>query len=63
MPTPIKPTPGPTALPAKPVSVVKFSDKLTESLHDITGMIEEHKSMIDTIQELALELTASIGGG
>lgn len=57
MPTPIKPTP----LPAKPVSVVKFSDKLTDSLNDITKMIEEHKSMIDSIQEVALELTNSIG--
>ena len=45
----------------KPTGVVKFSDKLTDSLRDITGMIEEHKSMIDTIQELALELTTSIG--
>ena len=46
---------------AKPGSPVKFSDKLTDSLHDITGMIEEHKSMIDAIQEIALELTNSIG--
>ena len=57
------PTINPTASAgaAKPTSVVKFSDKLTDSLRDITGMIEEHKSMIDTIQELALELTTSIG--
>jgi hypothetical protein len=61
MPTPIKPTPRPTNLPAHPVSVVKFSDKLTDSLNDITRMIEEHKSMIDSIQEVALELTNSIG--
>lgn len=61
MPTPMKPTPRPTALPSKPVSVVKFSDKLTDSLNDITKMIEEHKSMIDSIQEVALELTNSIG--
>ena len=44
-----------------PAGAVKFSDKLTTSLHEITGMIEEHKSMIDSIQEIALELTNSIG--
>lgn len=59
MSTSINPTASAGA--ATPTSVVKFSDKLTDSLRDITGMIEEHKSMIDTIQELALELTASIG--
>ncbi len=59
MPTSTNPTASAGA--AKPTSVVKFSDKLTDSLRDITGMIEEHKSMIDTIQELALELTSSIG--
>jgi hypothetical protein len=46
---------------AKPVSYVKFSDKLTMSLTDITRMINEHKTMIDSIQEVALELTTSIG--
>jgi hypothetical protein len=53
------PTPNPTA--ARPVSYVKFSDKLTNSLNDITKMIEDHKVMIDSIQEVALELTNSIG--
>jgi hypothetical protein len=61
MPTPLKPTAKAGLVPAKPVSVVKFSDKLTDSLNDITRMIEEHKSMIDSIQEIALELTTSIG--
>lgn len=42
-------------------SFVKFSDKLTDSIHDIAKIIEQHKTMIDTIQELALELTSSIG--
>ena len=59
-----KEIPMPALNPAaisKPVSVVKFSDKLTDSLQDITKMIEEHKSMIDSIQEIALELTNSIG--
>lgn len=45
----------------KPVGYVKFSDKLTNSLSDIERMIEEHKVMIDSIQEVALELTTSIG--
>jgi hypothetical protein len=73
MPTPIKPAARPAVKPAlKPIArsgvvagkagpAVKFSDKLTDSLNDITGMIEEHKSMIDSIQDIALELTNSIG--
>jgi len=65
MPTPNRPISHPAARPiaatAGAGSVVKFSDKLTDSLRDITGMIEEHKSMIDSIQEIALELTNSIG--
>ena len=69
MPIPQKPTPRPTLkptgkagiVPATPASSVRFSDKLTDSLNDITGMIEEHKSMIDSIQDIALELTNSIG--
>ena len=51
----------PVSTVAKSVSYVKFSDKLTMSLHDISRMIEEHKTMIDSIQEVALELTTSIG--
>lgn len=73
MPTPSKPTPRPAPkpalrpvakagiVPAKAASAVRFSDKLTDSLNDITGMIEEHKTMIDSIQDIALELTNSIG--
>jgi hypothetical protein len=61
MPTPNRPIAKVTAMPAKPVSYVKFSDKLTDSLTDITKMIEDHKNMIDSIQEVALELTTSIG--
>ena len=65
MPTPIKPPIRPIgkagAVASTAGPVVKFSDKLTDSLNDITGMIEEHKSMIDSIQEIALELTNSIG--
>src|SRR5258706_271913 len=40
---------------------VRFSDQLTNSITDITRIIEQHKSMIDSIQEVALELTTSIG--
>lgn len=54
-------TPMNPAAFAKPGGVVKFSDKLTGSLNDITHMINEHKIMIDSIQEIALELTNSIG--
>lgn len=61
MPTPIKATARAGIATAKPTSIVKFSDKLTDSLQNITGMIEEHKTMIDSIQEVALELTTSIG--
>ena len=48
-------------MPEKKESYVKFSDKLTDSLDDITRMINEHKSMIDAIQEIALDLTTAIG--
>ncbi|HMS00703.1 MAG: hypothetical protein JNJ96_03365 [Anaerolineales bacterium] len=61
MPTPIRPTARPGVVPSKPVSYVKFSDKLTDSLNDIGKMIQDHKNMIDSIQEVALELTNSIG--
>ncbi|MBI3161828.1 MAG: hypothetical protein HYZ23_04930 [Chloroflexi bacterium] len=42
-------------------SVVKFSDQLTKSVTDVAKIIEQHKGMIDSIQEIALELTTSIG--
>lgn len=42
-------------------SYVKFSDKLSSSVHDIARIIEQHKTMIDSIQEIAMELTNSIG--
>jgi hypothetical protein len=45
----------------KTTSYVKFSDKLTGSLDNITDMINEHKGMIDSIQDIALELTEAIG--
>ncbi len=61
MPTPMRPTAKAGAAATKPVSYVKFSDKLTDSLNDIGKMIQDHKNMIDSIQEVALELTNSIG--
>lgn len=48
-------------MPASSAQYVKFSDKLTDSLNDISKMIAEHKDMIDTIQEVALELTTTFG--
>ena len=61
MPTTIRPTARVGAAAAQPTSYVKFSDKLTDSLNDIGKMIQDHKNMIDAIQEIALELTNSIG--
>lgn len=47
---------------AKPaVSYTRFSSKLTGTLDQISQMIEENARMIDMIQEVALELTNSIG--
>jgi len=61
MPEPIKATASGSVVPVKPVSFVKFSDKLTGSINDITKIIEQNKEMIDSIQEIAIELTSSIG--
>ncbi len=61
MPAPVNPAARAGVPAPMPGGAVKFSDKLTDSLHDITKMIEEHKAMIDSIQEIALELTTSIG--
>ena len=63
MPTPVRGTAkgGIAASRSGAVSYVKFSDKLTASINDISKIIEQHKEMIDSIQEVALELTSSIG--
>ena len=63
MPTPVRSTVKGGFTPAKSSAgtYVKFSDKLTGSITDITRIIEQHKGMIDSIQEIALELTTSIG--
>ncbi len=44
-----------------PGGYVKFSDKLTDSLQDITKMLNEHKEMIDAIQDVGIQLTGAIG--
>ncbi len=54
--------PAPAPRSVKPVGYVKFSDKLTASLNDIERMINEHKDMIDAIQEVAINLTDAMGG-
>lgn len=43
------------------VKYTRFSDKLSDSLEDITKMIEENKEMIDSVQEVALGLTGAMG--
>jgi hypothetical protein len=48
-------------MPVKPAGYTRFSDSLTNSLNDITRMINEHKDMIDAIQEVAIELTGAMG--
>jgi hypothetical protein len=60
-PTPVRPVAKVGIAPAKPVSYTKFSSKLTGSLDQISKMIEDNARMVDSIQEVALELTTSIG--
>ncbi|MCZ2128461.1 MAG: hypothetical protein LC099_11905 [Anaerolineales bacterium] len=47
--------------PSGATSYIKFSDKLTTSITDIVKIIEQNKEMIDAIQDVAIELTSSIG--
>jgi hypothetical protein len=47
-------------MPAQSTSYTRFSDSLTNSLNDITRMINQHKDMIDSIQEVAIELTGAM---
>lgn len=63
MPTPIRATGKATVAAAKAGggSYTKFSSKLTGSLDQISKMIEDNAKMVDSIQEVALELTNSIG--
>lgn len=52
---------GPSVPALSTTQYVKFSDQLTQSLENITQMINEHKAMIDAIQEIGIQLTASFG--
>lgn len=63
MPVPVRPMTKDGFVPAKAgsTSIVRFSDQLTNSITDVAKIIEQHKGMIDSIQEIALELTTSIG--
>jgi len=54
--------PIPPSRAVKPAGYVKFSDKLTASLNDIERMINENREMIDSIQEVAINLTDAMSG-
>ena len=60
-PTPPRPVVKAGLAAAKPVTYTRFSTKLTGSLDQISKMVEDNAKMIDSIQEVALELTNSIG--
>jgi hypothetical protein len=60
-PTPVRPVARAGVAVARPLTYPKFSSKLTGSLDQIGRMIEDNAKMIDSIQEVALELTGSIG--
>jgi uncharacterized protein Yka (UPF0111/DUF47 family) len=40
---------------------VRFSDRLTASLEEISNIIEENKTTLDAIQDIALEVTRTAG--
>ena len=63
MPIPTRVSGKVSAVPARAGAgqYTKFSSKLTGSLDQISKMIEDNAKMIDSIQEVALELTNSIG--
>ena len=60
-PTPVRPVAKASLVTARPVSYTRFSSKLTGSLDQIGKMVDDNAKMIDSIQEVALELTNSIG--
>lgn len=57
----IRPTAKASPASSRPVAYTRFSSKLTGSLDQISKMVEDNAKMIDSIQEVALELTNSIG--
>lgn len=40
---------------------VRFSDRLTASLEEVSNIIEENKATLDAIQDIALEVTRTAG--
>ncbi len=45
---------------AQPAKYVHFSDKMTESLMNINKVIQDNKATLDSIQDMAVELTRAI---
>jgi hypothetical protein len=45
---------------AQPATYVHFSDKMTESLMNINKVVQDNKSTLDSIQDMAVELTRAI---
>jgi hypothetical protein len=45
---------------AQPVKYVHFSEKMTETLMNINKVIQDNKSTLDSIQDMAVELTRAI---
>lgn len=61
MPPQPKPPAGRSpAAGSRPAGYVHFSDKMTESLMNINRVIQENKSTLDSIQDMAIELTRAI---
>jgi len=46
--------------PSSKANYIRFSDKFSDSLTDITGIVQQNKDMIDTTQDVALELTGTV---
>jgi hypothetical protein len=44
----------------QPAKYVHFSDKMTESLMNINKVVQENKKTLDSIQDMAVELTRAI---
>jgi methyl-accepting chemotaxis protein len=44
----------------QPAKYVHFSDKMTESLMNINRVVQENKKTLDSIQDMAVELTRAI---
>lgn len=61
--TPRSPVPARKPVAKKPTSsggYVHFSDKMTGALMNINNVIEENKGTLDSIQDMAVELTRTI---